>query len=268
MSSQIGQTWARQLRLAFNGTKGNAILSSFAALLIDKAIDWGTAAVTMRFPLQADGTPTDPAALAMLAHERQLEQGPAETDADFAARLEDFSAQWALAGTPLGMLVQLHYAGLGGGVLIQQNGLAHHVDTPSLADIDPAAIKSGPPSWYHRDVLPNANPHIPASTDGRPAIAANTIPWAAFAADPMDADGNQYNSRFLLLYPSAPHPDFTDSATLDRARRIIARWKPGEASCFAIVVVSAGAVWDWPVRLWDNGEIWDDPAATINVYSA
>ena len=67
MSSQIGQKWADGLRLAWNGLIGGKFLRSFAALLIDKTIDWGSAGLSSRFAYQDDGTTGDANALALLA---------------------------------------------------------------------------------------------------------------------------------------------------------------------------------------------------------
>jgi hypothetical protein len=247
MSSQIGQTWARDLRLAFNGTKGGRILSGFAQILVDKAIDWGTAAVIKRFPQPTDGSLPDPAALALLASERQIEPGPTETSSALATRLVAAIPQWRLAGSPIGMLVEMYFAGFPGAVVVTQTGRYYTITgTPNLDDVEAVRTDYTIPSWFTSGNL-GLNPYIPASTDGKPAIPAGTVYWFTFDGG-MDGDGNQYNSRFGILFPStAPDPGLGTTANLDRLSRIVNRWRPAKAKCFGVAVYVSGAIWGWPV---------------------
>src|SRR5579862_3543043 len=67
-------------------------------LLVEKAVQ----AVKIRFPGQGDVSQ-----LPYLAFDRQLLQGPAESDASFTARLRGAFAAWGLAGSRVGLLSQL-----------------------------------------------------------------------------------------------------------------------------------------------------------------
>src|SRR5262249_12038764 len=86
-------------------------------------------AIKARMPTQA---PSD--ALTPLGDERQIDRGPTESDQAYALRLRGAWEAWARAGTPLGLLLALYYAGFPGAVVVQQNGLAYALSTPLAAD--------------------------------------------------------------------------------------------------------------------------------------
>lgn len=254
MASTIGQTWAGKLRLAWNGSKGAAILRSLAAVLVDRAIDWGADAITKRFPVQLDGSAGEAAALAMLANERGYIADPNATALTTATNLQNAQNFARLSGTPIGLLVALSNAGFTGAVVVQVNGLAWTINTtPTASQLSDLATMTSVPSWVTRTVLPNANPAIPASTDGRPAIAALTIPWWTLG-DPMDGAGNQFASRFAVVFPStATDPQLGTAANLQRLQRAIAKWKPAKASCAGIWRLSSGGYYGDGTTYGDGG---------------
>jgi hypothetical protein len=241
--------------------KAKQIFGGFATTLGDQTTLWAQRANLEHFPLAAD----DDASIALLFSERQLEPGPSETDDSKRARLVAWLQQHTEAGDPVGLLLQLYYSDLGTPVLVQQNGLRWEIiDTPNLADIG----RVGPlPSWMLKGKHNNANPPIPASTDGKPAIAPMTVPWYALAPGPMDAAGNQFNSRFAIWYLlGQPPASLATAENLARIRRLIAAWKPAKATCTGIYV-STGGVWDDGIGHWDDGiGVWDD--GTFTFYSA
>src|SRR6185295_11688784 len=110
-----------------------------------------------------------------------------------------------------------------------------------------------------------ANPGIPASTDGKPAIPAHTIPWWTLPGGPMDAAGNQHNGRFAIVFgDDAPDPDLDDAANLARIRRVIRDWRPAKALCAAIHVVSGGHYYGEPGVEW-GADQWN---GTGTIYTA
>lgn len=221
------------------------MLAGYASLLVDKATEWAVASLTRGFPETADSM-----GVGLLASERQLELDPAASNATNAARLLAYVLQWRLAGTPIGLLLQLNFAGFAGAVVVQQNGLAHRLTgTVTIGDLG-SFLSSWPvvgtvpaPTWYSRTVLPNGNPAIPASTDGKPAIPAMTVPWWSFDYG-MDSAGNQFCSRFALVFPTGTTPSLGTASNLARLRRIIAAWKPAKATPVAIYVQTSGATWN------------------------
>lgn len=234
----VYEDWIQRVRIKW---MRGPIMRAFAAVLGDATLDWARTARRETMPLLA----SEPAN-GITANDRQIIRGPAESAASFAERLARAPLQWQLAGSPLGLLVQLHFAGFEGAVLVTQNGLAFVIEgTPSLDDLETARDTYTAPSWFSFYDL-GSNPAIPASTDGKPAIAAGTIPWWTFG-DPMDAEGNQYNSRFGLLFPAtATDPDLGDADRLATFRRIVHSWRDGKAKFMGTWVATAGTMWGWP----------------------
>jgi hypothetical protein len=204
---------------------------------------------------------SDPA-LALIASQTQIEPGPTETSATLADRLVHASLQWQLAGSPLGLLLQLYYSDFTGAVLVQQNGRGVQIDgTPDLDDLGDLTTA---PSWITITTL-GTNPPIPASTDGRPAIAGGTVPWWEFPVYTgapsgtnanMDSAGNQFTSRFAVLFDvaaGATDPQLGTAENLARIQRLIARWRPAKATCVGIYVCTAGRFVGWPVRIVGSG---------------
>lgn len=267
-ASDIFETWAKQLGAGFNGPTNQALWGGMAAVVGDRTLDDAQAMVTESLPLQASA-----AANGLTANDRGLVKGPSESDADFAARLVAYRYQWSLAGTPVGLLIQLYYSGFQSPVLVQQNGRRHQLTaTPDLGELaafvaawraqEPVAF----PSWYTAADLAAANPAIPASTDGKPAIPANTVPWWMFDAG-MDGAGNQWCSRFGLVYPTSggTPPDFTDAQTLGQIRRLIAAWKPASRRCAGIWVAGHSVVYGMGRKYGDGGKYGGSGAAFFSV---
>jgi hypothetical protein len=268
----IYETWITSLRLSWMGTTARKIMGGFAAALGDRTADpdvgWMRQALLERLPLRASRASVD-----MMAVDRGIELGLSETDASAAERVARAVVQSRLYGTPLGMLVALEMAGYTGATIVQQNGRYHRIDgTPQLDDLEDLTTQ---PSWYTVSNLGNGNPAIPASTDGKVAIAALTIPWWSFGSTPMDSATNQYNSRFGLIWFSdrlpagwsgavtPPTSGSTPSkAAVNQIIRIVNRWRPAKAAPQWLRVVTSGHVYDEP------GIDYDDPGLTYAAASA
>jgi hypothetical protein len=147
-----------------------------------------------------DYAPSD--ALSALGGDRKLVQGPAETDANFRIRLKGVWEDWARAGTPVELLVQLYWGGWTGAVLVQQNGLAYTLSGAPTAGVDPTGLLTVTTcSSLSVALTSNVNPPTATNT-GRSIPAANA--WWQFAesrsanANVSDAD---YCNRFAVLFP-------------------------------------------------------------------
>src|SRR3954471_19344202 len=124
-ASTLWQSWAQRLRLSVLGRKGRPFYSAIAKLVGDMTLDWGQAANLEHFPEAASAT-----SLGLIGSERQLDQGVNESLNDFALRLMFATQQWRLAGTPIGLLIALHFAGFDNVVIVQQNGRAYQLQLP------------------------------------------------------------------------------------------------------------------------------------------
>jgi hypothetical protein len=130
------------------------------------------------------------AALPLIGSARLIDRGPFETDASYVSRLIQAIPTWKLAGTPLGLLLALYYAGYTSAVLVQQNGRWYTLSTP----IDPAnptasLVQGDGPALiapFTSHVNPSATP-IPAGE-----------PWYTFDGD------IEHCSRFAVLLPTQP----------------------------------------------------------------
>ncbi len=242
----IFEAWARDLPIGFNGPKNQALWRAMAKVVGDNSLDDAQAMVRESLPQFASAE-----ANGHTANDRGLEKLDAESNESFGARLVAARDVWALAGTPVGLLMQFYWLGLQKPILVQQNGRKHYLTgAPVLAEVSAfvAAMRAKTPtafpSWYVNESMPVGNPLIPASADGKPAIAANTIPWTTFDAG-MDGEGNQWCGRFGLIYLTGitPPPDFTDADVLARAKRTIAAWKPQARRCVGIWVAGSSAVY-------------------------
>lgn len=186
---------------------GQAWMAGIGASLDDYAQQY-VAGTLASFP---DYAPAD--ALGVIGDELGLDQGPTETNASYAARLAAAWTYWKLAGTPVGILTAIYFAGFGGGVLVQQNGLAYELSAAPTPGADPTSL------IVSVSCSPLIEPLTSNVTVGR-SIPAND-PWWTF-------DNNtDFCSRFALLYNS-PSPSFyttgraifsaTNSATLTWSR--------------------------------------------------
>lgn len=232
-------TWVTKLRLAWMGAKAKAIMGGFAAVIGDRFVEWTRRANYEHLPEYA----ADPTSVGLTASERRIDKGPSETTADLASRLTRAVQLWRLAGTPLGLLVALHYADFPGGVIVQQNGLgALLTGTPVLEDLTAEKLQAGPPSWYEEVDLAE-----------HPLLEH---PWFVF-----DRGHEDFCSRFAVLFPPPASVDYqlntalvsgaTSAANVGRLQRTIAKWKPAKASCVAIFVAyyieaSPQRFFEWP----------------------
>lgn len=260
----IYERWLTSLRLPWLGERGRKIMGGFAAALGDRTGDpvvgWARAALLERLPLRASRASVD-----RLAVDRGIELGLVESDASAAERVARATLQSRLYGTPLGTLVALEYAGYTGATIVTQNGRYHRIDgTPRLDDLEDLTVQ---PSWYTVGDL-GPNPVIPPSTDGKPAILPGTVPWWSFDSH-QDAEANQYNGRFGVLWTSSRLPAGWDAAvspptavstpSLDEVNqiiRIVNHWRPAKAKPMWLRAATAGLVYGEP------GVDWNDPGLT------
>lgn len=243
------ERWVRGFRLAFNGPNFRAFAGAIAAAVGDRGLAELRQAVRESYPSLANSERS----LGLFGSFHGIDRGPAESVASYRERLANYVAQKKLQGKPLGLLVQLHYLGFPGAMIVQQNGLAHQLVTADVntPDLTEAIATKTPPSWYVITTLAGAK-------------EVGDHPWWFFDAD------TDLCHRFGILFPSGtPDPDLGTSVNLDRLRRTVRRWKAGKSKCAGAWVVSAGDVWDWPVDEWDNpADNWDDPAPVVTYYSA
>lgn len=158
---------------------GTAWLSGHGATK-DDYLQQFIAGVKAAFPELA---PVD--ALAALGDEMGLDQGPTESVTAYATRLRQAWVYWPLAGTPVGLLQALHFAGLDGVTLVQQNGSRFTFTTPYTPGADPTAnvVKTDSPGLAA--ILTSSVP--PYRT-----IPANT-PWWFFDSN------TDFCSRFAII---------------------------------------------------------------------
>ena len=220
---------------------GTGVLRGIAATLRDSSIPF---MLTGSFAATAHGVPRTTLDIDLVID-------PTATAATIASDIQIAQGLWKYAGTPLGMCVGFYMAGLGTPLVVQQNGLVFQLGSGiNLADLVGA---TSPPSWVLITTLSNGNPALPASTDGRPAVAALTVPWWMFDAG-MDAAGNQYCSRFAIVYPpGTTQPNYGLANLLNRAQSVIARWKPAHARCMGIWEATSGVMWGTPATVWGVG---------------
>lgn len=176
-----------------------------------------------------------PDALASLGAERGVVRGQSETDAQYAARVVSVWDRKAFAGSPLGLLREL--ASLG------YNGM--HLMCVLQGDY---------------------------SIDGSGNLV---IGWLSVGSWTVDAYRSRWN-KFQVLF-TYPHPwvsvglPASDSAEVNRLRKLVKDWAPGFATCEGIVVqTSAGMLWGYPDdgRYWgsNNGSTWGSRCSTVTVW--
>jgi len=190
------QQWITKLRVSWMGIKAQAIMGAFAKVAGDLTYDWALRAQLEHLPEYAS-----PTGVAYVASERQLDTNPAiESTAALATRTTQAAILWKYAGTPLGMLLALHYIGFDNAVIVTQNGLAYQLQLP----LPPIPVISGQ-AWQPQTSLvvtqcsqlavaltSNVTPPT-SSTLGRSIPAGNA--W-------WDFDSNtDLCSRFAILFP-------------------------------------------------------------------
>jgi hypothetical protein len=177
------------------GPKAQAIMGAFAQVAGDLTDDWMVRTILEQFPEYASAQ-----SIGLIASERQLDGGPQETTAQLASRTTQAAILWKYAGTPLGMLLALHYAGFDNAVIVQQNGLAFQLQLPL-----PAIPLISGQAWQPQtslivtqcDTLATA---LTSSVTPSRSIPAGT-PWFMFDSN------TDFCSRFAILFPG-PLPSY------------------------------------------------------------
>jgi hypothetical protein len=187
------RSWAERLGLSWMGAKGTAFLGAAAKVLGDLTIDWGQAANLEHFPEFASAT-----SIGLIGSERQIDQGLGEALAAYASRLTFATQLWKFAGTPIGMLVALHYAGFDNAVIVQQNGIAYQLQLPLPPflsgqpwDPTPNLIRT---SCSQLDVGLTSSVTPPTLVSAGRAIPSGNSWWT------FDSD-TDFCSRFAVLFP-------------------------------------------------------------------
>ncbi len=177
-------------------------------------------------------------ALPHIGGDRQLEQGPEETDANFRIRLQTAWDDWARAGTALEMLVQLHWAGFTDAVIAQQNGLLYSLSAYPTAGVDPTSLL----------VIEDASTSVTLG-----------VPW--WTIDAVDAMAN----RFVVLFPtSAPAFMCSGTAVFDDTDYATVTWNnPFTDSTY---VVQPGAVYGEMVTV--SADLTTRTPTTCGIYAS
>ena len=171
----------------------------------DQLLDRVKQSVKARFPLLA---PTD--SLLALGVERQLPRGPSETDAAYAARIQNAWSTWPFAGTPFGVLSALFTLGYTNVYLETCTGRQYTLPVNALASMGNTALAAG--QWF--------------------IDSARATNW----------------SRFDVVFPTPLPTSWAGGASVpayssDEAKRIraaINQWKPAFALCNRVVIVTTG----------------------------
>lgn len=251
------QAWAQRLRFPWMGTKGKAILGGFAAVLGDRTVDWATQANLEHLPEYASSAQS----VALTASERQIDANPAETTTALASRITQAVQLWQYAGTQLGILLALNYAGFVGGYLVQQNGQTYTLTLPL-----PAIV----PGWN-----PQPNLVVSSLSQLTGALTSNVTPptwqtpgrsipagqsWWKFD------DNTDYCSRFAILFTAGQYPSLSasDQARLQSA---IGKWKPQKSTCVGIYSLTAGQQWQTAPaqKTWGSAGNWG--GSTVVTYA-
>jgi hypothetical protein len=186
------EAWVRQLRVSWMGVAAQRIFGGFAAVLGDKSVDWIKQGLLEHMPAHA----SDPG-VALIASERQMDTYPGEPAADLAAR-EPYQ-RWIMrfAGSQIGVLIGLHFAGFDDAVLVTQNGLAFQLTLPL------------PPFEENWD--PRANIVVTELSSLSVAMQSYKTLWRSVPADTpwwtFDSDSDQC-SRFAVLFPGPRLPSW------------------------------------------------------------
>jgi len=241
-SSRRYESWITQIPLPWMGRVGRKIWGAFSAVLGDFALDWGQRANLEHCPEFASAD-----AVALIANERQLDQGPNESTAAFATRLTKAYQAWKYAGRPYGLLVALYAQGYTNVVLVQQNGLGYKltqaptfVPTSDMASFDLATLTA---------------PFTSMVTPGY--SVPQGIPWWTIDNNP------EFCSRFVILFLNALPASWTNvvspptgatAPTLSEVNRIhglISKWRPAKATCVGFYAQVSGKMLGWDFTLGD-----------------
>ena len=165
-------------------------------------------------------------------------------DDDFRVRLRTRWDDWARAGTPLELLVQIYFAGYTGVAIIQQNGLMYTLSAPPTPGQDPTSLLV----ITHMSTLiapmtsPVSDMVVPiTSVTSYSAGATVPTPWWTF--DPH----NEVSSRFIVVVD----PPITGDNTL---KQIITTWKNASAYCVGVYSFTSGVFFGYPLPVHTFGD--------------
>lgn len=189
MSTTLYEAWITRLKVSWMGLNARRIFGGFANVLGDKSYDWALQGTLEHLPVAASAP-----SLSLIASERQMEVALNEPSATLSAREPYASFLHDFDGSPLRLLLGLHFAGFDGATVIQQNGRSFSLTLPLPA--------FGGSTWDPKPNLVVANGPALASqlsspTHGHPAIPAGT-PWFQLDANPDLAN------RFKIIFPIWP----------------------------------------------------------------
>lgn len=166
-------------------------------------------------------------ALPHIGGDRLLVQGPGESDSNFQIRLKTAWDDWARAGTPLELLVQLYWGGWTGAVVVQQNGLAFTLSGAPTAGVDPTSLLLTT-NCSSLSVALTSNVTPPTQTSAGRSIPAGNQ-WWQFAesrsANPNVSD-TDYCNRFAILFPGPLPSQFmtVGTATFSASSSAVVTW--------------------------------------------
>lgn len=249
--SQMFEPWIIRLKVSWMGRTAQRIFGAFAASLGDRVYDFALQGVLEHMPSYAN----DPASIALMAGDRQLDTANGESTSDIAER-EPF---WLLInqfrGRALGLLLGLHFTGYDGAVVIVQNGAAWSLSLPLPDFVEgwdptPNLVKQATSSAAV-GITSNVTP--PTATSAGRSIPADT----AFAR--FD-DNTDMCSRFSVVFP---YPTSVSTADADALKAVIEKWRPAKATCVGVFAYgTAVGAWGWPVRKWGDGTKWGSTNVT------
>ena len=170
-------------------------------------------------------------ALVEIGAERQLDQGPTETDDDYRDRLNRAWDLWPIAGTHQGILLELKAQGFPVGAtgahIIQHNGLYSYL---AAGDVVTFGLTM---ECVNRQGLDGS---VPGDLEG-------------FTLDVRD----QFYSKFIVLFPADVPALRPGTSTASLLSRTMKRWRPGKMLYLGAVVIETGQVWGWPLAMnWGN----------------
>jgi hypothetical protein len=238
------QAWASKLRIRWmQGSKGRNIIGGIAAIF-DLTTEYAMQSLLEHLPEFA----SLPANL-LTASGLGLVVRDTIDNETLRGHLAKHIPFRELSGTMAGILWALDIIGYSDAVLVQQNGRAFRLASPSA--FVPSGVTSE--SIPGRDDVVlfiydlGVNPFFPAYLDGH----------AWFSHD-LDFD---WCSRFALIFDEPPDnwptpanpPTTTSEPSIDEFRlikRAVDSMRPAKAKFLSITVIQGGVLWDWPVMDW------------------
>jgi hypothetical protein len=166
------------------------------------------AALKQRYP----STSSD---LDAIGWERKIERNLAETEEQYAARLQDAWNLWQWGGTAYGLLCALRDVGF----------------PPALVEIVG---------------------RLQFSLDGDGALVRTDLPAGSWCCDstPQWPAAGSFWSAFIVLFPAAWSPS---AAEIEQLQRLVRDWKSRNSTCTDIAIIQLGRCWDYCEGLtWDT----------------